>query len=144
MKNNITSAVLFGIKLVLGIVFIYSSFHKIEDPAGFAKIIYGYGLFPGFSINLLAITVPFIELTAGFCLVFGLFPRSAVIIINTLLLLFIISIAFNLLRGHQFDCGCFSLAEAGDQTLLNVFSLFRDIVLFGAGVYYLRHTATAS
>lgn len=140
MKNNIKPAILFGIKLLLGIVFVYSSFHKIEDPAGFAKIIYGYDLFPKASINLIAICVPFIELTAGFFLIFGLFPRSAMIVINCMLALFIVLIAYNLARGHQFDCGCFSSMQTKNQTLLNIVSLVRDIVLLGAGVFYLRNT----
>ncbi|MBU2454399.1 MAG: DoxX family membrane protein, partial [Proteobacteria bacterium] len=101
--NKNTVILLFFIKLLLGITFIYASYHKIADPDGFAKIIYGYDIFPGFSINILAITIPFLELTAGFSLIFGLFPRSALLIINGLLLGFILVIGFNLLRGHQFD-----------------------------------------
>ena len=135
MKNNLTSILLFTCKVVLGITFIYSSFHKIEDPAGFAKILYGYGMFPHFSINILAICVPFVELTTGFCIIFGLYPRSALLIINTLLVLFILLISFNLVRGHQFDCGCFSSLPTQNQTLLNIYSLIRDIILLGAGIF---------
>lgn len=131
------------IRLILGGVFIWSSYHKIEDPAAFAKILYGYGLFPDSAINLLAISVPFVELTTGFCLIFGLFPRSALMIINLMMIVFILVIAFNLLRGHQFDCGCFSSLPSQNQTLLNIFSLVRDIVMLGAGVYCFNQT-TAS
>ncbi len=131
---------LFAIKLGLGIVFVYSSFHKIEDPAAFAKILFGYDIFPHISINALAIIVPFVELTCGFCLIFGLFPRSAVLIINVMLILFILLIGFNLIRGHQFDCGCFSSLSTQDQTLLNIYSLLRDIVFLWAGIYYMRNT----
>lgn len=135
MKNNLTSVLLFIIKLVLGITFIYSSYHKIDDPAGFAKILYGYGLFPEFSINILAICVPFIELTSGFCLIFGLFPRSALLIINLLMFFFIILITVNLIRGHQFDCGCFSSLSTQNQTLLSIYSLIRDVILLAAGIF---------
>jgi len=142
MKNNYAVILVFIIKLVLGITFIYASFHKIEDPAGFAKILYGYSIFPVFSINILAITFPFIELVAGLSLIMGLFPRSALLIINSMLLLFIFAIGFNLLRGHQFDCGCFA-GSSQPSTLSNIYLLIRDLLLLGAGVFMWKKT-TAS
>ena len=36
-------------RLLLGGIFVYSSYHKIISPAAFAKIIYGYLLFPAFT-----------------------------------------------------------------------------------------------
>ena len=92
MKTDYKPLILFVIRLILGITFVYSSYHKIEDPAAFAKIVYGYAVFPTFSINIIAIIFPFIELTAGFCLIFNLLPRPAVLIINCLLVAFIILI----------------------------------------------------
>jgi uncharacterized membrane protein YphA (DoxX/SURF4 family) len=127
----------FIIKLVLGITFIYASWHKIEDPAGFARIIYGYGIFPGSSINLMAMILPFIELVAGFSLIMGVYPRSALLIINTLLAGFILVIGFNLLRGHQFDCGCFSISSQG-HAASNIFLLVRDVFLLGSGLFAWR------
>ncbi len=141
MKSNTIPVILFVIKLALGVIFVYSSFHKIEDPAAFAKIIYGYGVFPDLSVNLIAICVPFIELTTGFCLIFGVYPRSCVIIVNLMLVFFIALISFNLARGHQFDCGCFTSVQMQNQTVQNIVSLVRDIFLLGAGLFYLRHTA---
>lgn len=125
------------IKLVLGITFVSASYHKIADPAGFAKILYGYAIFPEFSINILAITIPFIELVAGFSLIFGLYPRSALLLINSLLIGFILALGFNLLRGHQFDCGCFSISTQS-QALSNLSLLIRDILLLGSGIYLFK------
>jgi len=142
MKNNYKSFILYIIKLILGITFIYASYHKIADPSGFAKILYGYAIFPGFSINILAIIIPFLELTAGFCLIMGLFPRSAVLIINALLIGFILALGFNLMRGHQFDCGCFSISNQ-PTTISNISLLIIDLLLLGAGIYFFRKT-TAS
>lgn len=134
--------VLFVIKLTLGITFIYASYHKIADPAEFAKILYGYAIFPGVSINILAITIPFVELIAGFSLILGMFPRSALLIINGLLLAFILLIGFNLLRGHQFDCGCFVFSNQ-PHTQSNIYLLIRDLLLLVSGIYLLKKT-TAS
>lgn len=143
MKNNKIAIILFLIKLILGITFVYAGYHKITDPAGFAKILYGYAIFPGFSINILAISIPFIELIAGFCLIFNILSRPALLLVNTLLLIFILMIGFNLLRGHQFDCGCFSFSSH-PQTISNIYLLIRDLLLLLSGIYLWMKTKTGA
>ena len=136
IKNN--SWIELAARWVLGLTFIYASFHKIISPADFAKIVYGYGLFPEMFINLIAIIIPFAELIAGFALIIGLYPRSAAIIISGLLLAFIAASTINLIRGHEFNCGCFSSVQNGyaSSTKLtiarNIFylALGMQIVLF--------------
>lgn len=96
----------------LGGVFVLASVHKILDPAAFAKIVFGYDLFPAAAINLIAILLPYIELTAGLALVLGIFPRAAAVILSSLLTAFILVVGINALRGHVFDCGCFASGEA--------------------------------
>lgn len=123
---------------VLACVFLWACVHKILHPDAFAKIIYGYKILPGFSINLLAITLPFFELFSALALLLGVWPRSAIIVINGMLLVFIAAITFNLIRGLQFDCGCFSVHQAGvysDPREL----LVRDILYFLMGLAVLFH-----
>ena len=118
---------------VLGLTFIYASYHKILAPADFAKIVYGYDLFPYGAINLIAIVLPFIELIAGLALILGLYPRSAALIINGMLVAFIIVLSINLIRGHEFDCGCFSFGERGyGYSVLDL--LIRDVIYFALGL----------
>ena len=119
---------------LLGATFIYASYSKIPAPAVFAKIIFGYDLFPGILINLFAIILPFVELIAGLALIMGFYPRSAALIINAMLLAFIISLSINIIRGHEFDCGCFAI----DASNLSTFSgplLIRDFIYFVLGIY---------
>lgn len=120
------------LRLVLGLTFVGASWHKIINPGQFAKIIYGYGVFPDFSINALAIVLPHLEFLAGICLILGILPRSSLIILNGLLSAFILVIGFNLWRGHVFDCGCFSF----DNTpAAPEWVLVRDFILLGMGVF---------
>jgi len=119
---------------VLGATFIYASYSKILAPAAFAKIIYGYDLFPATLINLLAIILPFVELIAGMALIFGFYPRSAVLIVNVLLLAFIFSLSINIIRGHEFDCGCFVI-NADSQSTFSGPLLIRDLIYFALGIY---------
>jgi uncharacterized membrane protein YphA (DoxX/SURF4 family) len=119
---------------ILGLTFIYASFHKIMAPADFAKIVYGYGLFPDIFINLIAITLPFLELIAGLSLIIGIYPRSAAIIMNGLLLAFIAVLAINVIRGHEFDCGCFSVNQSGYSNNPKV-TLVRDVIYLILGMH---------
>ncbi|MBU0969730.1 MAG: DoxX family membrane protein [Proteobacteria bacterium] len=122
------------LRIVLGATFIWASVDKILNPAQFAKIIYGYGVFPEISINVIAIFLPYLECLTGFCLITGIFPKSSLAIINGLLVGFILLIGFNLLRGHTFDCGCFSVSDT--QTAGSAWSLLiRDVLLLAAGIY---------
>ena len=119
---------------ILGLTFIYASLHKILAPADFAKIVYGYGLFPEIFINLIAIIIPFLELVAGFALIIGRYPRSAAITINGLLLAFIVVLTINLIRGHEFDCACFSTEQSGYSSSPKV-TIARDIIYFILGLH---------
>ncbi len=119
---------------LLGATFIYASYSKILAPAVFAKIIYGYDLFPGVLINLIAIIIPFVELVAGLALIMGFYPRSTALVINAMLLTFIISLSINIIRGHEFDCGCFAI-NAGNQSTFSGPLLIRDLIYFALGIY---------
>ena len=117
MKTIITNNwVELAARWVLGLIFIYASFHKILSPADFAKILYGYDLFPAALINLIAIILPFIELLSGLALILGIFPKSTSLIITVMILAFIMALSINLVRGYEFDCGCFSNSETGYTT----------------------------
>jgi len=118
---------------ILGLTFIYASYNKILFPADFAKIIYGYDLFPHALINLIAIILPFLELVAALALISGVYPRSAVSIINVLLAAFIILLSINLIRGHEFDCGCFTVQYSGNKVSSHT-TIIRDIFYLALGL----------
>lgn len=115
---------------ILGITFIYASYYKIMTPEDFAKIVYGYNLFPEVLINLIAVILPFIELISGLSLLLGIYPRSAALIINGLLSAFIIVLTINLVRGYEFDCGCFS----AETTMSPKMMVARDVVYLVMGL----------
>jgi len=134
MKNALENSwIELASRWILGLTFIYASYHKILAPADFAKIVYGYDLFPHIAINLIAIVLPFMELVAGLALILGIYPRSAVLIINGMLVAFIIILSINLIRGHEFDCGCFSIKKAGYLSSTEPM-LVRDIIYLILGI----------
>ena len=121
-------------RLILGVTFIYASYNKILAPAEFAKLVYGYDLFPPETINLISITIPFIELISGIALITGIYKRAAALIIIGMLIAFIISISINVIRGHEFDCGCFSV-ETNQAAKSAKYILGRDVILLILGSY---------
>ena len=138
MNNQLTNVlenswIELAARWILGLTFIYASYHKIFAPADFAKIAYGYDLFPHNAINLIAIILPFIELIAGLALILGIYPRSAVSIINGMLVAFIIVLSINLIRGHEFDCGCFSVKKTAYLSTAEP-TLVRDIIYLILGM----------
>jgi putative oxidoreductase len=141
--NNIFPSILenklfeFTARWILGLIFIYAGYHKIIAPEEFAKLVYGYGLFPNELINLIAIIIPFIELLTGLLLISGRLIHSATLMIITLLILFILLISINLIRGYEFDCGCFAANDFfSSKTPWK--TLTRDVVLLLLGGYVYR------
>lgn len=120
-------------RIILGVVFVSASIPKILNPSDFAAILYGYSLFPLSLINILAIVFPFIEFVTGFFLIFGIYPKSALIIFNFLISFFIIIISYNLLRDHEFDCGCFAVGDPSHVTAAGQL-LVRNFVLLIIGL----------
>ena len=129
---------------ILGLTFIYASYHKLLAPEQFAKIVYGYKLFPAALINLVAIILPFMELIAGLALILGVYPRSAALIVNFLLIAFIVILSINLIRNHEFDCGCFAFEEYG-QSSNNQSLILRDIgyLILGVHILFYKNTRKA-
>jgi len=119
-------------RIFFGAVFVYASIDKIFHPDAFAGILYNYKLLPDFLIYAPALILPWVEIIAGSFLIAGIFVRGSSFILNSLLIIFIVAIAFNLYRGVTFDCGCFSTVQGNGG---NVYSLLaRDLLLLIPGV----------
>ncbi|MBK8594424.1 MAG: DoxX family membrane protein [Holophagales bacterium] len=100
-------------QIALGLFFVVAALPKIADPPSFAHMIYNYRLLPGQLVNVSALVMPWAELLMGLALICGIWRRAAATLVGALLVVFIIAISVNLLRGNAIDCGCFDVAAAG-------------------------------
>lgn len=100
------------VQIALGAIFVVAAWPKIVDPPSFAHMIYNYRLLPGGLINVSALIMPWVELVAGLCLILGLWTRPARWLIAAMLVVFMIAIGINLVRGNAIDCGCFDVSAA--------------------------------
>ena len=100
------------VQIALGLIFVAAALPKIVDPPSFTHMLYNYRLIPGPAVNLLSLTLPWLELLCGIALILGIWRRSATVIIAALLVVFIVSIGVNLARDNAVNCGCFDTASA--------------------------------
>lgn len=114
-------------RLVLGGIFIYTSYPKLLRPDEFARLVYGYRILHADMVNLVGITMPWIELAAGVFLIVGIVPRSSALVIGGMLGVFIAAGFLALMRGLEISCGCF-FPFMGDHKL-GWDLLVRDAVL---------------
>jgi len=126
-------------RIVLGGIFIFASLDKIAHPAEFAKAIGNYHVLPFGLENLLALTLPWLELLAGVALITGVMVDGAAIMVIIMNIVFIFAISQALARGISIECGCFSVTtEGGDNIGLQ--TILRDIgyLIMGFIVLYRR------
>jgi uncharacterized membrane protein YphA (DoxX/SURF4 family) len=101
------------VRVLLGLVFVYASLDKIADPGAFARIVYQWQVLGPVPSNLVAVTLPWVELVAGVLLVAGVWRREASSVVAVMLVVFIVAAVLVLARGIDVDnCGCTSVAAA--------------------------------
>ena len=122
------------LRLFLGAIFVYASYDKILSPAAFAEIIYNYQILPEALINFTSIFLPWLELHLGLLLILGFWLPGAVLISNSLLLVFFATLIFNAARGLDVDCGCFSVSTASSSGGHMLWYLLRDSIFLLLGL----------
>ncbi len=122
-----------ALRLVMGGVFLYASYDKILHPQAFAKAVYNYQILPDALVNLAALVLPWLEMLIGICLVAGVWLPGATAISTGLLAVFIGALIFNLARGLDIHCGCFSTqTEAGPA---DIWTVARDIAFLALSAW---------
>lgn len=107
-----SARLLLVLRLLLGGFFVYASIDKILSPAAFARIVYQWQVAGPLPSNLVAVTLPWVELLAGGLLVLGWWRREAALVIALLLVVFLAAAGSVLARGLDVEnCGCTSLAR---------------------------------
>lgn len=128
-----------GARLILGVIFIYASYDKILNPGAFAEVIYNYRILPDPLINITAIFLPWLEMLMGVFLMFGFWMPGTVMWCNILFVAYIGALCFNLARGLDVDCGCFSTSKGSSITIETILwdaaflalSVYLFFVVFG-------------
>ena len=125
---------IFWIRLILGVVFVMASVDKILHPARLLRR-------PSTTIRSFrtsssispAIILPWLELLLGILLICGCGCRAPLSSTNLLLVVFFGALLFNVARGLDVHCGCFSTSTEGTPT--TAWYLIRDTTFVVLGCY---------
>jgi len=131
------------LRLILGAFFVYASLDKIWSPAAFAKIVYQWQVVGPVPSNLVAVTLPWVELLAGLLLLAGVWKREAALVVALMLVVFLVAAGSVMARGIDVEnCGCVSLAKTEPASAfppawtkgVGWFLVARNLVLLGAAL----------
>jgi putative oxidoreductase len=119
----------------LGYVFIYACLHKIAHPGSFALDVATYDILPLALVNLMAVTLPWMELGAGVMLVVGFKSRAAALMVLGMMVMFIVAVAIALYNGLDMSCGCFASQAAQDEDPISYKTILRDAMWLFLSAY---------
>ena len=125
-------------RIAVAAVFLGACLAKIRDPEAFALAVNRYRILPGEFVNLVAIVLPWIELTAGLAVLAApaRLRAAGALLLAGMLTVFTIAISLNLLRGIEASCGCFS--TRADAAVSDGWNLVRNGALIWLGLAVLR------
>ncbi|HUT53550.1 MAG TPA: MauE/DoxX family redox-associated membrane protein [bacterium] len=113
-------------RLFLAGLFIYSSWHKIQDPIAFQIKVNEYEILPAAWEATFARVAPWVMMVSAELLVLGLLTRAGAGALLLLLVSFMVAIGVNVYRDRVLGCGCFS--EEGHQ--VGWLLVVQDLALF--------------
>ena len=87
-------------------------FSHVPDLATFARDVTSYHVPPRELTNLVAITLPWIELVAGGLLVCGIWKQASALVITAMMIVFLAAIGWAVAHGYDIRCGCFGTVDA--------------------------------
>jgi uncharacterized membrane protein YphA (DoxX/SURF4 family) len=120
-------------RVLFGAIFLAASLDKIAQPAAFARVVYNYQLLPDTTINLVAILLPWVEAILGLLILGGLWLPGALSVANLLLIAFSSTLLYNLMRGLDVHCGCFSASTTSHGPVWTY--VLRDMAFLSLGGY---------
>jgi len=111
--------VLLFARLIVGVLMIYVSIGKLQDPVAFLKVVKQYEIVPvewHVALNSIAVIVPWVELLGGAALLVGVGLRGTGAVMFLMLIAFSMAITMRTLQimdtegtlfmQVKFDCGC--------------------------------------
>ncbi len=105
------------VRWYLAALFVGASLHKIVEPYAFAVDVATYDILPLWAVNLTAVVLPWLELTAGLMLLAGWRVRTASLLVAGMVAVFLVALLIALGRGLDMSCGCFASQGAEDHPI---------------------------
>ena len=114
------------LRIALGLIFLSAGILKGIDPGRFLIAIRSYQLLADPWAALLTVSLPWLEILTGLCLVLRRFYHAALVLSGGMLGMFLGAIFSGLSRGLEIDCGCFT-GTPGKESI--IYLIIRDLLL---------------
>ena len=111
-------------RIVIGVLFAWAALAKLGQLDAFATQVHNFRLVPVALENLVALTLPWIELLAALALILNVRARSGAVVLTVLLTVFTLGVAQAMIRGLDFECGCFGTS---DGTRVGTFKILQNL-----------------
>jgi putative oxidoreductase len=122
------------LRVVLGAIFVYAGWAKLKDPWElFALGISSYQILPLGMVEIVARTLPWLEVAVGVLLVSGFGLRISATITTLLLVVFMVLMIRAYVKGMEISCGCFGAGE-----VISWKTLLRDSTMLFASLFLTR------
>ncbi|MCU1238002.1 MAG: DoxX family protein [Candidatus Solibacter sp.] len=142
LRNNSLKIAVVLLRVVLGAIFIYAGYVKLEQPWQlFAAGIAEYEIVPLWAATFLARTLPAFEMLLGLMLVIGRWSRTSTVIMSGLLVVFFSLMVRAFAQGKDISCGCFGPNETISwKTLLRDGSMLAGSIVLTVMAFCNRRT----
>ena len=130
-SNKYWRALALVLRIALGGIFIYAAWAKLRDPWElYALAINSYDVLPLRAVELVARTLPWLELLVGVGLIAGIGLRIWSTFTSGLLVVFFALMVRAFVKGMQISCGCFG----GTGDIISKWTLLRDGSMLAASL----------
>jgi len=123
--------------VLLGALFIFAGWSKLQDLPAFTKDIGNYRILPEAWAPYLAAWLPWLEVLTGIAILVRPLRLTGTLLTCLLMGVFTIAVGAALARGLDISCGCFGKAFGAYAEPVGI-ALLRDILLLAASVVLLR------
>lgn len=130
------------IRLVLGVLWLWSGWSKLHDPRTVVQTVRAYDATPEWLSKAIGYGLPMLEVSLGVLLVVGVAVRVSAIVSASLFVVFLIGIVEVAARGIKLDCGCFGGGGATTGSTQYTLDVLRDVGLLILAAYLIVWSAT--
>jgi uncharacterized membrane protein YphA (DoxX/SURF4 family) len=137
LKVSVCRVTAFAVRILLGAALLWSGLAKINRPYDFLGVVYSYRLVGPDTGFVVAMWLPWLELTTAIALLAGIFTRASFVLSCVLGVLYVYVEASALHRALPISCGCFSMSPANGGTISYATLSIAALFLVGATTGYI-------
>ncbi|MCE5185287.1 MAG: hypothetical protein LLF76_04080 [Planctomycetaceae bacterium] len=125
-KHKMADLFFYGVQVAIGCMFLYSSLPKIRHPYDFLFSVYSYEL-AGPKLGMFAaMTLPWLEVLVGICLLGGVFVSGALLVSAGMGAMFTFVLGSAVYHHLDITCGCFG---ASSTEIIGTTTIVRAVLI---------------